>query len=218
MSTSTPASIISAKHFSRSVFGPFGDGTLGSSVPVISATFSSSNSLALIFSCAPLKICPWIVGQAKLPGQVFRHSKSPTSHSSLFLFHNHYHGPPEFFEKLLWTGWCCGTPRLCWISFKRQYARGECLKCPTLLQEFARTSITARCVSTPWIISWSLCAKQPKSGYTASLIAFTMFEALSGWGEPALFFYFPSFKHFFVLAANHLPCVLTWKRLCMQNC
>ena len=56
VSTLTPsASTISVKHFSISSFGRFRDDTLGSSVLVISATFSPSNSLALIFSCTSWK-------------------------------------------------------------------------------------------------------------------------------------------------------------------
>ena len=102
--------------------------------------------------------------------------------------------------------WCCGSQRFFWISLKRLYARGECLKCPTILRYMTRASITARCVSTSsWIISWSVCAKQPKSVYAASLIALTMFEALSRrmrW--ICSFFYYPSCKHFFVFAANQI--------------
>ena len=51
-------------------------------VLVITTTFSSSNSLALIFSCTPLKICPFNRGSSK----VTRTSASLLSASSYLLF------------------------------------------------------------------------------------------------------------------------------------
>ena len=67
---STASCNTSAMHFSTSDLGRFGDGSLGSSLPVSSSTFSSSNCLALFFSSIPLKNLSLNRVSSKLRGQV----------------------------------------------------------------------------------------------------------------------------------------------------
>ena len=80
-STSTPAYCnMSAKHFSISDLERFGDGSLGSSLPVSSVTFSSSNYLALFFSSVALKNLSLNRGSSKVArtsGSLLSISTSP---------------------------------------------------------------------------------------------------------------------------------------------
>jgi len=74
------------------------------------------------------------------------------------------------------AGWLSSN----WRSSRRELARAECLKCPTILRPTATVSATLLCDRRPsWTTSWRVWAVQGRLGSSASLMAFIIFLALS---------------------------------------
>lgn len=103
-----------------------------------------------------------------------------SSQRSLLFYQTFYH---EVLFHLVLTS-CCrrfgGMFISSCMSCSRAYARGECLKCPTICLPLVMASLTARCDRSPSLItSCIVCATQPKLRTLMLSIAFRMLLALS---------------------------------------